>query len=373
MKTISRKITCLIFLMFVMSLSGTLQLKAATNIQTENATVTVRMVGDILLHDGVNKACKTDDGYDYNVLFNNVRELIESADIAIVNQEVVIGGLELGVSGYPCFNAPYEVADALYNAGFDVICHGTNHALDKGKKGIINCLNNWRNKYPSVKVLGIYDNEMDYEEVYITEVKGIRIAILNYTYGTNGISMPSGMPYAVALLKEDKIMKDIAYAEENADFTIVCPHWGDEYRLSANSYQEKLAMQMTQMGADLIIGTHPHVIEPIEQIVASNGNTSICYYSIGNFVNWTSGRGKNISNRMIGGMSETIISKSNNRAYIKEYDVIPLVCHLEERQNGVTTYLLSDYTEELSLQNAIRKQDSNFSEEYCRELVDKIW
>lgn len=119
-------------------------------------TVTLAMVGDVLLHTPVEESCQAEDGsYDFSSLFANVKDEVQAADIAIVNQEVIIGGEELGVSGYPSFNAPYEVADALAETGFDVILHGTNHAMDQGKKGITNCLSNWEKKYPDIKILGI--------------------------------------------------------------------------------------------------------------------------------------------------------------------------------------------------------------------------
>jgi len=335
--------------------------------------VTIRMVGDILLHDGVEKSCRQKDGsYDYDVLFANTIDLIESADLAIVNEEVIIGGEELGVTGYPSFNAPYELADSLYDAGFDVICHGTNHALDRGKKGINNCLNYWEETYPEVKVLGIYNSQESHDEVYITKINGIKIAVLNYTYGTNGIAPPKDMPYAVSFLNEKEVIEDIEYAEKNADFTIVCPHWGSEYRLEANSEQKRLAQLMVEKGADLIIGTHPHVLEPVIEIKTENGNEAVCYYSLGNFINYTSGKGQGVANRMVGGMSQTTIEKRNGKVSIIDYELIPLVSHAENQLNKTTTYLLSDYTEELANNNAIKKQDPNFSLDYCRDLVIKV-
>ena len=161
----------------------------------------------------------TEDGsFDFAPIFANVKEEVAAADLALVNQEVIIGGEELGISGYPAFNAPYEVADELVDTGFDVICHATNHALDKGKKGLTNCLNYWQENYPDIAVLGIHDSKGDQEEIYVAECNGMRIAILNYTYGTNGIPLPGDMPYAVDLLKESRVMEDLQRAEEMADF-----------------------------------------------------------------------------------------------------------------------------------------------------------
>ncbi|MBP5745235.1 MAG: CapA family protein, partial [Lachnospiraceae bacterium] len=133
------------------------------SIEEIDTSVNIIMVGDILLHTPVEEAAKNDETgiYDFDFIFDNSKDKISSADIAIANEEVIIGGEELKVSGYPAFNAPYEIGDALYDAGFDVICHATNHALDKGKKGIINCLDYWRSAHPDMIVTGIYDNEAD--------------------------------------------------------------------------------------------------------------------------------------------------------------------------------------------------------------------
>ena len=172
-------------------------------------TVTLAMVGDVLLHTPVEESCQAEDGsYDFSSLFANVKDEVQAADIAIVNQEVIIGGEELGVSGYPSFNAPYEVADALAETGFDVILHGTNHAMDQGKKGITNCLSNWEKKHPDIKILGINKSQDAQDSVTVLEQNGIKIAVLNYTYGLNGIALPQDMPYAVNLLDEEKVVSE---------------------------------------------------------------------------------------------------------------------------------------------------------------------
>lgn len=224
------------------------------------------MVGDVLLHTPVEESCLQPDGsYDYDSLFSHTKEEIAAADLALVNQEVIIGGADLGISGYPCFNADYSLCDSLVGAGFDVICHATNHAMDKGRAGLVNCAEYWRDEYPQITVLGIHDTADTSTscgaDPSIIELGDMRIAVLNYTYGTNGISLPADMPYAVDLLNEEQVAADIQRAEELADFTIVCPHWGTEYRLTSDALQEKWTKIFAENGADLILGTHPHVID----------------------------------------------------------------------------------------------------------------
>ena len=365
----------------LMSLSFSICVQAKAS--EKDTEITIVMVGDILLHTPVEEAAKRDDGsYNFDFIFENLKRDISSADIAIVNQEVIIGGEELGVSGYPAFNAPYQAGDALVEAGFDVVCHGTNHALDKGKSGLLNCCKYWREQHPEITVVGINETEDAYNNIDIVEEKGIRIAILNYTYGTNGIPQPKGMPHAVDMLDKDKVEKDLKFAEENADFTIVCPHWGTEYNLGVDKSQKYWTEIFRKNGADLVLGTHSHVIEPIEMledvgigITNNHGDGDmLVYYSLGNFVNWTSGKGKGVANRMVGGMADVTLGRNaKGEVAIKSYGVTPVVTHLQKGHEGVIVYPLTEYTDELGKTNEIVKQDPGFSAQYCRELANKVW
>ena len=338
------------------------------------------MVGDVLLHTPVEENCRQADGsYDYDSLFANTKDEILAADLALVNQEVIIGGSELGISGYPCFNADFNLCDSLVDAGFDVICHATNHALDKGSAGLLNCAKHWKEQYPQITVLGIHDSADTSTacgaDPEILELGDFKVAVLNYTYGTNGIPLPEDMPYAVDLLDEEQVAADICKAEEMADFTIVCPHWGTEYRLTPDASQEKWVRIFLENGADLVLGTHPHVIEPIEWVTnPENGHEMLVYYSLGNFVNWTSGTGEGVANRMVGGMAEVTVGRDETgEVKIKDYGVQPLISHVTSGQGGVTTYFLEDYSEKLGRENEIVSQDANFSLQYCIDLCDTVW
>ena len=338
-------------------------------------SVQIVMVGDMLMHGRVMESGLKDDGtYNFDHLFKNVKDTIQNADLALVNQETILGGTGLGLSGYPAFNSPYELGDSLVNAGFDVILHATNHTLDKGKTGVLNCMDFWDTNYPDITYLGINKTKEEQDtDIYIFSEGNLDIAILNYTYGTNGIKTPEDMPYIVNYMDEEKIIKDLQYAEENADFTIVCPHWGTEYVLSATDSQKKWAKIFMENGADLVIGTHPHVIEPVEMLTNENGNEMLVYYSIGNYVNGTSGTGEGTTNRMVGGIADvTVTLDKNGKAYIEAYDVIPIVCHIDEKTE-YTVYYLTDYTNELAKENHIVSQDSSFSLEACQNLVNKVW
>lgn len=342
--------------------------------ERQEAEVTLIMVGDMLMHTPINETGVKEDGsIDFSHLFTHTKDMIEEADIAIVNQEVILGGEELGISGYPAFNTYHEFGDDLVDVGFDVVLHATNHALDKGKKGILNCLSYWEKTHPKIGVLGIQDSQEEQDAIYVQETNGIRIAILNYTYGTNGIPLPEDMPYAVNLMDKEKMTEDIAKAKEVSDFVVVCPHWGTEYVLEATDYQERYAEFMLEQGVDLILGTHPHVIEPVEMMQNEEGNEMLVYYSLGNYVNCTSSETADIGWRMLGAMAEvTIAMDEAGDAYIKEYGAEPLVTYVSADQETIAVYPMEEFTNELAKSSHTIKYTTDFSKGYCEELWERV-
>lgn len=342
--------------------------------EPEPVSVDIIMVGDILLHDRLFESGLMVDGtYNYDHMFKQTKEEISAADIAIVNQEVILGGRDLGLSGYPSFNAAFEVGDSLVDAGFDVVLHATNHALDKRKKGLLNCLNFWDSNYPNIGVLGIHDTKEDAEEIYVKEVDGIKIAILNYTYSTNGVPMPEDMPYAVDMWDEKAIKADVEKAKTISDFIIVCPHWGTEYVFEETKDQQKKAQFLADLGVDLVIGTHPHVVEPVKWLKGVEGNNTLVYYSIGNFINATGEVKKGVAARMLGAMAKVTLTTDGKDVWIAKYGVEPLVTHLVEGSGKITTYKLSEYTKELEALNEMELQDDTFSIEYCEDICKDVF
>lgn len=337
--------------------------------------VSLSMVGDVLLHTTVENTSIGKDGkYNFKPIFKKIKKLIKSYDLAIVNQETILGGVELGITGYPMFNAPTEIGDAIYDAGFDVILHANNHALDRGKRGIKNTLKFWRNTYPTLDILGMYDNEKDSKKIYIKEVNGIKIAILNYTYGTNGIKPPTDMPYAVEYLVKKNVESDIKIARKKADFVVVCPHWGTEYFHGVSDYQKYWTDIFLKNKVDLVLGAHPHVIEPIKWMKdKKSGHKMLVYFSLGNFVNGTIATGA-LGNRYLGGMAEVVITKEDGkRAEISDYGVRALVNHRENKRFGSVIYELADYNDKLSKKHAIRKNHRGFNVKYCVDTCDRVW
>ena len=332
------------------------------------------MIGDMLMHDKLIKSGEQETGgYNFDHIFTNVKDYVLEADLAILNQETIMGGADFGYSGYPCFNTPNELIDAEVIAGFDVLLFATNHAYDKGQKGIQNCMEYLDTTHPSLGYVGINHNKEDSETIYTYESNGITVAILNYTYGLNGVTLSKDKKYLVNELDEEKVRSDIRKAKEIADFVIVCPHWGTELKLTIDKSQEKWTNVFLEEGVDLVLGTHPHVIEPVEWITDENGHQMLVYYSLGNFINGTSSTGHGVSNRMLGFMADVLIERNEETGEVEivTYDAIPVVCHVAEKTE-YTVYFLKDYTEELASQNLILNQDSEFTKNLCESLVDQV-
>lgn len=339
-------------------------------IETEKPVeIQLMMIGDILVHQGVYKSGMRQDGtLNYDHLFQHILPDIEAADIRIVNQETILGGNELGFSGYPLFNSPQEIGDAEAKAGFNTILHATNHTLDQGQKGVENCKNFWK-KYPEINVLGINETEEDSHDITIFKKEDFRVALLNYTYGTNGIPLPSSKPYIVNLLNEEKIIKDVTAAKELADMVVVCPHWGTENLHATDAEQARWTQLFADLNVDVVIGTHSHVMGEVEVLTRKDGNPMLVYYSLGNFVSTQSKKAQ-----MIGGMANVTLVKDRNTCYIKDYAYTPVITQKASGPSQITTYKLTDYTEQLAVANRIRGNAGcgDFSLSYCNTLARQV-
>lgn len=245
-------------------------------------SMTLTAIGDILIHSIVYNDAKTGNGYDFKPMIAKVKGLLENADLTIANQETIVGGTEIGLSTYPSFNSPYEVADAFKDAGVDIVSIANNHTLDRGEKAILSATN-YLNKI-GMEYTGGYQSPEDKSKIRVLNRNGISIAFLSYTYGTNGIPVPKGKDYLVNLIDMELIKKDIKEAKQVADVVSVSMHWGNEYQLLPNDYQKQLAQQLADEGVDLIIGHHPHVLQPMDWLTGKNGNQTFVIYSLGNFL-----------------------------------------------------------------------------------------
>ncbi len=328
--------------------------------------------GDNILHQAVIDGGKTyDGGYDYTGYYEYIADDIQNADIAFINQESPIGGAALGISGYPNFNSPFEIGDNLVSLGFDVVSQVNNHTLDKGVKGVTATLDFWK-KYPQIAVLGINERKEQRNTTRIIERNGIKFAFLGYTYGTNGYETPSGQEYLVNWMDMAAIRQDVERAQQEADAVIVSMHWGVEYSTTTSNEQHTYAQYLADLGVDLVIGTHPHVIQRVNWVTGKNGNKTLVYYSLGNFLSSQ----EEDALRMLGAVANVRFEKKDGEVSITDASITPTICHYETN-DGVKErfkiYKLSEYTETLAAQHGIKAfLNNNFGTEMTVENMKSI-
>lgn len=333
----------------------------------ESTTISLVAVGDNLIHNTIFWAAKTNDGYDFTSIYSPVRNLIETADIAFVNQETPLASDIYPVSSYPMFNTPQKVGIDLLSVGFDVVNQATNHSMDKGSAGAMSTIQFWK-KQRDALMIGMYENEKDRDELKIIERNGIKIGFLSYTYGTNGLAIPKDKPYLVSLIDKELIEKDISNLKGQCDLIAVSMHWGSEYNMGVTDEQRQLAEYLTEQGADLIIGHHPHVIAPAQWIKSKNGNRAFCVYSLGNFLSSQDKRAN-----MLGGMLMAKIKKEDNKAIIESAEILPIVTHYEKGWKNYKIYSLYDYTDELAKKHYVNGSDKPISVKYLKDTAKEIY
>lgn len=307
-----------------------------TNNINENSSITFKLtaIGDSLCHntqywDAYNK---NTNEYDFSYVYEDIKNYTESSDITIGSLETTFAGEDKGYSNYPTFNTPDSLATALKNIGIDVISLAGNHALDYGYYGICRTIDVLDNA--GISHLGTYKTAEEQEKLLIKNVKGLNIAFINYTYGTNGIPIPSGKDYCVNLIDKTLIQKQINQAkEQNVDMIVACMHWGTEYKTTANSEQKELADFLFKNGVDVIIGNHPHVLEPMEKrtITLEDGTEKDVFvvYALGNF---TADQRDEIT-RDSAILNLTITKNSNGKLSIDSVDYVPIYMYKNSNVN----------------------------------------
>ncbi len=339
----------------------------------EGVTSEVRVcaVGDNIAHSRVIKSGQNEDGtFDYSELYKYYDDYLDDYDVCIVNQETVFVEDDSDISSYPCFGTPEELGLALLDAGFNTVTTATNHVMDKGIDDLIYSHKFWTSW--GIEPVGTYTYEEtldmktgDYTEnraVY-KEVNGIRLGLLNYTYGTNGIPIPDDYDYTIGTLYDkDLIKQEMEFARDRCDVLIVFPHWGVEYKYKPNNEQIEWAQFFADNGADIIIGTHPHVIEPLEYITSVDGRIVPCYYSLGNFMS-----NQDEVPRTLGAAASFTIVKNGEEFNIKNIKAIPTVTHISSYSEKFYAKALEDYTEEEEANHRMRRVKG---EEFS---IDKLW
>ncbi|MEW6652845.1 MAG: CapA family protein [Bacteroidota bacterium] len=248
-------------------------------------TVSFSFVGDLMCHLPQFEAARVSaDSFDFRPAFFDIKEILSKADFTIGNLETVIAGKDRRYSGYPLFNTPEEYLAALKDAGFDILVTSNNHSMDRGITGVFKTIDKLK-KYELLN-FGSYKTAIERDSILIIEKNEIKIALLAYTYGLNGNKLPKQKEYAVNLIDTLLIQKDISRAKEkNADIVITYFHFGEEYKREPSLSQIEIAAKTIKFGADIIIGSHPHVIQPVEffELPNSKMDRGFSAYSLGNF------------------------------------------------------------------------------------------
>ena len=310
--------------------------------EQKDTTISMAVVGDIMCHgpnykDAFNASTKT---YDFSTFFPQIKSYISNADIAVGNLETTFAGGNKAYSGYPTFNSPPQLAKDVQDLGIDVLTTSNNHSMDSGYNGLINTINTLDNL--GISHTGTFKSEEDKNKILIKDVNGVKIAFLSYTYGTNGISIPKGKEYCINLIDKDLIKKQLESAKaQNPDVICVSMHWGIEYKLQPNTEQKDLADYLFENGADIILGSHPHVLEPMEKrtVTLSDGTKKdgFVIYSLGNFI--SAQKDKYTKDSII--LNLKITKHSQGNINIDSYDYTPIYMQ-DNGANATNRYELVD-------------------------------
>ncbi|MDR2068464.1 MAG: CapA family protein [Spirochaetaceae bacterium] len=324
--------------------------------------------GDNLIHESIIRAAFRDGTYDFDPIYADIKALVEPADIAFINQETPLAGEGFGYSRGLNFNTPQVMGKTLADAGFDVVSHANNHALDKGEAGLLATLDLW-DSLPAVRCIGIHRSreQRDSRRVVI-EKNNIKVGFLAYTYGTNGIPLPRGKPYLVSLAENEVMAREIKTLRPLCDFLVISMHWGNEYDHGYNAAQQAQAQFLARQGADLIIGHHPHVIQAYQYLPREDGKRTLCFYSLGNFL-----AAQDMPNTLLGGLAYIKIKKINSQTSIEKAAVIPTVTHFNAAYTGFRVYPLYDYTEALANTHGRKRPQYELSLSFFKAQARRIF
>lgn len=339
------------------------------NINSEeetDITFTLSAIGDVMCHNTQYKDAYNADTqeYDFSYVFDDIKFYTQTADIAIGSLETSFAGEERGYSNYPTFNTPDNLAYSLKDIGIDVLSTAGNHCLDMGFSGLsrtIDVLND-----ADISHLGTYKTQEEQDQVLFKYVKGVKIAFINYTYGTNGIPVPMDKSFCVNLIDKDLIKKHIDTAKsQNADMIVACMHWGTEYRTTANKEQEALADFLFQNGVDVILGNHPHTLEPMEKrtVTLEDGTTKDCFviYALGNFI--CDQRAENTRNSII--LNLTITKHSDGKISIDKANYTPIYMYRDNSKKVKGMKLID-------INKAIETYDAGYDGSVTTELYNLL-
>lgn len=254
--------------------------------------------GDCLIHGTVYRDAQVDNNkYDFKPMLSDIKPIIKEYDLAFYNQETIIGGKAMGLSSYPMFNSPEEIGLDMIDAGFNMVSNASNHTFDRGEKAVINSQAFWKEQ--KVVTAGSYDSFEARDNIQVHKKNGITYALLAYTTLTNGFKPPVGKEYLWNIYNDELAKNNIESVRDKIDVLIVSMHWGNEYQQEPSKDQQRIAEYLSSLGVDIIIGHHPHVLQPVTKI-----NNTLVIYSLGNFISSQIGEA-----RLVGALVDVNINK----------------------------------------------------------------
>lgn len=341
-------------------------------------SVAIKAVGDNLIHNTIylqaQNSAANGQSYNFFPAYENVAGLVEGADFAFINQETLLASAVFEPSTYPMFNSPTEVGDTMRELGFNLFSHSNNHALDMGVKGINATLDFWDNKEgigEDFLVTGLFRDEDDMNRIRVMEKNEISLALVAFTEHTNGLKLPSTAENKIIYTSDTETIKgQIQAADQAADVVVVSIHWGIENSHEVTDAQRELAQKMFDWGADIILGTHPHVLQPIEILTSSDGEREgFVIYSLGNFIS-----AQDVPDNLVGGVLDFTVYKnmSSGEISVGHPYLTPIVTHYETAwQKNLALYPLSEYTEEMAESHGVKRKYSYFSTQYIWEMLNE--
>lgn len=338
-------------------------------------TVTFSASGDNLIHAPIYKqaAANATGGakYDFTSCYAHVADFYAGWDVNWINQESLIDD-ERAPSTYPRFCTPGEAAKALYSIGFRVFSLSNNHIYDYSADGIAETLRFWSSMPADVVTTGLWRGTADYDRIPLQTVNGVTFAYLSYTEFTNGIPTPANAEANIIYTSEtDVIQHQITLARQQADVVVVGVHWGVEDSHTTTDAQRQLAQNLADWGADVVIGTHPHVVQDAEWRTAADGRSVLVAYSLGNFIS----RQKKADN-LIGAVLTFTVQKTTQPDGTSSIAILspalhPTVTHYYAGSRDISVYLFRDYTQELAAAHGVRGYDSRFTYEYIQKVIQE--
>ncbi len=366
------------------------------NIEEKEYRTSFFATGDNLIHTGIwrqanrnagesGNDCLMDSPYDFSPFYESIAPMVEEADLAFLNQETLVAANENGVpQNYPSFNTPRACGDTMIELGFDIVNVANNHMMDMSSQGLKNSIDYWRAKTEITQV-GAYLDEEDYNDIRVVEKNGIRIAFLAYVEDANnsgrGLQTPlsayhnySSLGLYIPALNEQELRRQVADAKEIADFVVVAVHWGTENSYTVNSVQTHFASVCAELGVDLVLGSHPHVLQRMEWMPSeSSSGKTLVVYSLGNMISLM----ESSEGNLLGGALTLDFVKNGEETRIENVVMTPIVTHCSASYREIAIYLLKDYTQEIYASHYIHSHCSttvsDFARIMCEQIPQEFW